>query len=165
LAPDQLKPLTIETRQRWPIPNEFREERPRVALNASVELFKSLFPDARFRSISATNNCVGLVVTQRRTWAFPEDLHKILADDGFRQLKGPHEAEMGDVVIYRDDRRTICHVGIVVDKNLAIDPVTPGDPLRVLSKWGADGEYIHDMSYVPELYGKPAEFWTDRRRA
>jgi hypothetical protein len=35
--------------------------------------------------------------------------------------------------------------------------------LMVLSKWGADGEYIHALGDVPALLGVPREFWTDRR--
>jgi len=37
------------------------------------------------------------------------------------------------------------------------------DLLTVLSKWGADGEYIHGASRVPAYLGTPAEYWTDRR--
>ncbi len=45
----------------------------------------------------------------------------------------------------------------------ATDARHPGDPLTVLSKWGGEGEYMHDMSDVPELFGTPAEFWTHRK--
>jgi hypothetical protein len=156
-------PLRIETRARWPIPNEFRREQNHVALKGAIELWDELLPNARFRSISAIYNCVGMVVAHRRSWAFPSDLHKVFRDDGFRRLGGPHESEIGDVVVYADDKGDVCHVGIVVSKNLVTDPQNPGDPLKVLSKWGAMGEYVHDMSYVPELLGKAIEFWTDRK--
>jgi len=105
---------------------------------------------------------MGMVVATRRTWIDPEHLIRILYEDGFRRLARPEDAETGDVVAYHDPNGEICHVGIVLRKNL-IDPGRPSDLLRVVSKWGADGEYIHDMTYVPQLLGVPAEYWTDRR--
>jgi len=157
------RPLKIETRARWEIPNEFRMEQHPSRLKSAVELWAQLKPEARFRSISAIYNCVGMVVTHRRAWAFPEDLRKILSDDGFKRLSGPEEAFIADIVIYQADKDEVAHVGILHDRNLALDSRNPGDPWKVLSKWGAFGEYIHDMSYVPELFGKPTEFWTDRK--
>jgi len=39
------------------------------------------------------------------------------------------------------------------------------DFLTVVSKWGADGEYIHGADKTPWIFsGKPAEYWTDRRK-
>src|SRR4051794_32760764 len=51
-------PLRIDTRARWPIPNEFRRERAQIALQASVQLFKSEFPEALLRSSTSIYNCV-----------------------------------------------------------------------------------------------------------
>ncbi|HKI34603.1 MAG TPA: hypothetical protein VKA46_22295 [Gemmataceae bacterium] len=160
--PQRDSPLLLETRGRWRIPNELRPERPMIALAESIRILGDAFPDARLRSITATYNCMGLVVASRRTWVDPEHLIRILREDGFRRLGSAAEAEPGDVVAYHDPDGEICHVGIVVQKNLAL-PSTPTDPLKVLSKWGADGEYLHDMSRVPYLLGVAAEFWTDRR--
>lgn len=160
--PQQEAPLLLETRARWQIPNETRPERPAVALAESIRILGEAFPDARLRSITAVYNCVGLVVASRRTWADPEHLIRVLREDGYRRLGGAAEAEPGDVVAYHDPDGEVCHVGIVVQKNLAL-PGTPTDSLKVLSKWGADGEYVHDLSRVPYLLGIPAEFWTDRR--
>jgi len=154
--------LELETRARWKIPNELRLERPKVALEASVAIFRASRPNARLRSLTATYNCVGLVVACRRTWVDPEHLVRILRDDGYRQLAGPEQAEIGDLVIYRDGANEVSHVGIVVRKKVLV-PGQQEEPLEVVSKWGADGEYIHDMSYVPKLLGKPVEFWTDRK--
>jgi len=74
---------------------------------------------------------------------------------------GAAEAQFGDVVVYRKDGE-ISHVGIVARKNLYI-PDDPQDPLVILSKWGQIGEYEHDLTDVPYLLGKPAEYWTDRK--
>lgn len=155
-------PLALETRSRWPIPNEPRLERPKVALDASIDLFRSLFPEAAPRSITATYNCIGLIVAGRRTWVDPEHLLRILKEDGYRRLPSAAEAEPGDVVVYHDSQGEVCHAGIVTGKNLLL-PGDSRDVLKVLSKWGADGEYVHDASRVPQLLGMPTEFWTDRR--
>lgn len=103
-----------------------------------------------------------MVIACRRTWVEPEHLFRVLTDDGFRRLNGEAETLIGDVVIYRDMEQEISHIAIVIGKNL-YNPEAPRDTLRVLSKWGADGEYEHDSTDVPELLGRPAEYWTDRR--
>ena len=155
-------PLSLETRARKPVPNEVKPERPKVALAASVALFKQLFPDAVLRSITATYNCIGLIVASRRVWVDPEHLIRVLQEDWHRQLRDATEAEPGDVVVYHDSNGEVCHAGIVVRKNVLI-PGQPADPLIVLSKWGADGEYSHGLSRLPSSLGTPAQFWTDRR--
>lgn len=55
-----------------------------------------------------------------------------------------------------------CHVAVVAWKNLLLAN-GQNDLLTVVSKWGADGEYIHGASKVPGFLGVPAEYWTDRR--
>jgi hypothetical protein len=154
--------LLLQTRARWQIPNELRPERNPAALRAAVEIVRGIAPDAILRSITATYNCVGMVVAARRTWVDPEHLVRILAEDGYRKLNGPNEAGLGDVVIYHDPQGAACHVGFVVRKKLLLSGGQE-DPLTVLSKWGADGEYIHGASKVPLWLGTPAEYWSDRR--
>jgi hypothetical protein len=157
-----IPPLALETRARRPIPNEVRLERPRIALDASANLFAGLFPQAWLRSLTAVYNCIGMVVANRRAWVDPSELIRILQEDGCRRLNAPEEAEFGDVVVYHDDGGQVCHAGIVVEKRILV-PGDAKDLLVVLSKWGADGEYVHDMSALPSLLGKAAQFWTDRR--
>lgn len=154
--------LEIETRARWKIPNEMRQELLAVVLRASLDIWSKARPDARLRSLTGTYNCIGMVVANRRTWVDPEHLLRILRDDGFRRLASEAEATTGDVVVYRSDDGEVCHAGIVLRKNL-YDPEAPRDTLVVLSKWGAEGEYEHDASDVPLLCGQPAEYWTDRK--
>ncbi|MFO0966832.1 MAG: hypothetical protein U0793_14765 [Gemmataceae bacterium] len=154
--------LILHTRDKWEIPNDLRPERPKVSLDAAVEIMRQRFPNNRFRSISNTYNCVGMVMCSRRVWAYPEDLAKILKDDGYEKLSGPEQTDYGDVVIYRDEDGEPTHVGIVIKKNLLVDGAE--DPLTILSKWGGDGEYIHESRQVPPEYGQLVECWTDRRR-
>ncbi len=159
---EEVESLLLETRDRWKIPNDFCCERNPAALRAARQLWEGLFPDIRFRSISGTYNCVGLVVASRRVIVLPEHLERILTGDGYRRLRGPEEAEHGDVVVYQDEEGAEpTHVGIVVRKNLISH--ADEDTLTILSKWGRDGEYEHKSRCVPEVYGRPTQYWTDRR--
>jgi hypothetical protein len=146
-----------------PIPNEPRRERAEISLRSSVDIMNQAHPNALLRSITATYNCVGLVVASRRTWVEPDHLLTILIQDGYQRLRGPEETEVGDMVVYRDGHGDVSHVGLVSRKRI-LDPRNGADYLQVLSKWGADGEYFHDLNDVPYLLGRPAEYWTDRKR-
>jgi hypothetical protein len=156
--------LLIETRAKWRIPNEMRLESSEVFFRESVRIWRAARPNARLRSLTSTYNCIGLVVACRRAWVDPEDLLRVLQDDGYRRLLGEAEAQAGDVVVYRNDHGEVCHAGIVVRKNL-YNPENRKDTLVVLSKWGAEGEYEHDASDVPVFCGHPSEYWTDRKEA
>jgi hypothetical protein len=72
------------------------------------------------------------------------------------------DADSGDVVVYHDPDGEPCHVAVVVRKNLAVAGEN-GDLLTVLSKWGADEEYVHEVTRLPFLLGRPAQSGTDRR--
>lgn len=154
--------LALQTRDGWDIRNELRSEAALVSLKAFNDVWTTKYPDLQVRSLTQTYNCGGMVFANRRVWVDPEDFHQILIRDGFRQLANSHDVERGDVVIYLDDSKAPCHVGLVLAKNV-YSPEYPRDPVLVLSKWGAAGEYIHDLLMVPDVYGKQVEFWTDRR--
>jgi cell wall-associated NlpC family hydrolase len=120
-------------------------------------------PHADLRSRgSAIYNCVGLVFASRRTSIEPSEIdQKILADDGYRRLGAAESPALGDVVIYRSGDGSISHVGIVASSgSVGAAPV-----IRVLSKWGPEGEYLHPLTHVPEVFGTPSEYWTDRHAA
>jgi hypothetical protein len=72
------------------------------------------------------------------------------------------DADSGDVVVYHGPDGEPCHVAVVVRKNLAVAGEN-GDLLTVLSKWGADGEYLHEATKLPVLLSRPAQYWTNRR--
>jgi hypothetical protein len=128
------------------------------SIKASIDLWRTLKPRAQLRSWSELYNCMGLVFGSRRTHIDIVSLRFILKEDGYRRLSGPDEANLGDVVVYADSVPR--HVGIVarIDVNLARGL----RELFVISKWGEDGEYLHEVKDVPELYGSPIEYWTDR---
>src|SRR5438874_2045743 len=87
--PKEIPSLVIQTREKWPIPNDLRPELSTQELRHWVQFWQGRFPNIRLRSVTNVYNCMGLVVACRRVWAYPEDLRKILVDDGYRQLRGP----------------------------------------------------------------------------
>ena len=101
---------------------------------------------------------MGLVFASRRTGIEPDHLGFIFTEDGFRQLDSEFQAEVGDVVVYKGPFGS--HVAIIVEieDNLACG----SRKLRVLSKWGRYGEYLHPINDVPDMLGKPSEYWTER---
>jgi len=148
--------LALETRTKWPIPNNTSKEKAPAALMASRELWKKLLPEATLRSLTATYNCVGMVFATRRSHINPDHVRDILEKDGFSKV--PDAAvKLGDLVLYCDGN-TVLHIGMV-----AATPSVDGHDTWVLSKWGDDGEYYHRLKYVPEIFGEPTEFWTHRK--
>lgn len=159
-----LRSLALQTRQGWDIPNLMHEERTSAELQRAVAFWRQSRPGASLRSISSVYNCMGLVFGSRRTCIDPEDLPRLLADDCYRKITSLSEVQCGDVVVYHDRHGEPSHVGLVWERNLII-PGHQEEPFKVLSQWGADGEYIHDWRDVPVLLGVPVEIWTDRRSA
>ena len=151
--------LALQARSGFHIPNERRRERPPIALLAAIELVREFHPDATLRSCSATYNCIGMVVASRRTTVEPSVLLRVLREDGHREIP-IEETATGDVIVYRYQDE-VTHAGVILSKNVVAS--LDADPMRVLSQWGADGEYEHDSLDVPDVYGRPAEYWTDRR--
>jgi len=154
--------IPLGTRKGTQIANETRQERSPLALQASTELWKEHRPEARLRSLTAVYNCIGLVFASRRTWVDTSEVEWILQEDEYRELRNDADAQSGDIVVYRSlHDGSVTHAGIIV--RLEPDVEKAVRHIYVLSKWGADGEYLHRVEDVPELLGSPAEFWTDRR--
>lgn len=94
-------------------------------------------------------NCHGLSFATRRGWL--NDVSTVLSEESYRKLEmGEDELISGDIIAYykrnRDGLR-INHTGIVcVDASRAInDYLDSGNDytIKVVSKWGALGEYLH----------------------
>jgi hypothetical protein len=93
-------------------------------------------------------NCVGMVFANRRTFIEPDHIHMILEDDDYATVDATHVTP-GDVVVYRSPKTgDIIHVGVVISKEVAFQART----IRVLSQFGRDGEYFHDLHDVPAPY-------------
>ena len=84
----------------------------------------------------------------------------ILEDDEYRRLRSESELTIGDLVVYRGSMNEVTHVGVIsrIDLNLVLGR----HRTFVLSQWGRDGEYIHEINDVSPYLGNVSEFWTDR---
>jgi len=151
--------IPLSTKLGTHIENERRRESSPDARRASVRKWATEFPDAKLRSLTATYNCFGMVFANRRAWVFEDQLPLVRDEDGYRLVATP---AVGDIVVYR--RTTdIEHVGIAVEVRPNVESGTW--EVIVLSKWGVEGEYFHRETRVPQLFGRPAEYWTDRVEA
>jgi len=151
--------ISLATSKNRPIPNTRLPERPSQALFAAKRLHAK--GSRQLRSLRATYNCVGMVFANRRTFIEPEEIPAILQDDEYVEIIQAADVMPGDVVVYQN-RATgaIVHVGIV----LAAEGVFETRRIRVLSQFGRDGEYIHDLHDIPEFYGQPVfRFYSERR--
>ena len=153
--------IPLSTRRSTHIRNETRPEMPPEQLKAAIELLNATFPNASLRSATARYNCMGLVFASRRTHIDIELLSMILREDGYHKLTRKGDVVVGDLVVYRNHHAEVTHVAVVIEKTM---DVAHGEvELKVLSKWGLNGEYIHDAGYIPFYLGKPSEYWTDRK--
>ncbi len=153
--------LPLFAKDGWSIPNEIGQEWNPIQRREIVK-FAPQLPSARLRSVSGVYNCAGLVFASRRTVIYRmELLYEILRHDGYRKIGPPPVAMEGDVVIYvEDDTGQPAHIGIIMKIEPRIADAT--FDTTVLSKWGLHGEYIHRLECVPEIHGKPKEFWSER---
>lgn len=163
LDPYSLKLFTLGNRTF--VENEMPEEdRNPVALREARDIWVSIFPDLKPRSLTAMYNCAGMVFASRRTCVKNmKDIDIILVDDGYRRVNDERDVDIGDVVVYRNTKLVPRHVGLVCEKTLILDLARPPFDIWVMSQWGDDGEYRHRLKDVPELFGDQIEFWSDRK--
>lgn len=141
-------------------------ERPRQAMKEAERFAKKGRISVETRSLSATYNCVGMVLASRRAVVSPDLVAWILFEDGYRLLDPTETHSRGDVVLYFDESDPVpVHMGVVAERKR---PITAGGmgigsiETWVLSQWGRDGEYLHKLKDVPTAYGTRIEYWTDR---
>lgn len=153
--------LPLASKKGKTIQNERRLEALPERLRAAVAVWERLIPNAQIRSISYTYDCVGMVFAARRTWVDTDQLPMILDDDGYQPLKSSERPEPGDIVLYKNQRSEITHAGVVLEVKPVVK-IADWD-VKILSKWGGDGEYVHSPSDVPTSYGNSWEYWTERQ--
>jgi hypothetical protein len=139
-------PIAAQTRSGTHILIEESPELPAGRLKAYVS-YRQQFPDnLERRAATATYNCYGMALVNRRGWVSGDDIDLILNADGYRLLRLREEAAPGDIVVYNEEGQTT-HVAIIMEfRQLA----PGGNSLPwVLSKWGAGPEYLHNASRSP----------------
>jgi len=152
--------IALSTSKNRRIPNQRMPERSPESMHAAKQLHAK--GSRQLRSLRSTYNCVSMVFANRRTFIEPEQIPMILQDDEYIEVR-PDDLMPGDVVLYKDpDTEDIKHVGLV----LAAEMMFETKRIRVLSQFGRDGEYIHDLDDVPNFYGKTVvRFYSESRKA
>jgi hypothetical protein len=153
--------LRLYTRRNRFVRNERRGAASVERMTQAVKIMQQGHPNARLRSAASTYNCMGLVFANRRTWIDPDQWEIVRDDDGYRKLDASEEPFPGDVVLYREGAE-LTHVAVIttVEPNLQ----QAAWAIEVISQWGMDGEYLHEMTDVPRLLGVPVEIWTERAK-
>jgi hypothetical protein len=92
-------------------------------------------------------DCSGWIFTGGHFWLTEEEstITVILEDNGYGEVK---EAQVGDLVVYRDGSGASVHFGIVRAAH-------PDVPVLVESKWGDYGLFLHPVTAHPYPNGHP----------
>ena len=150
----------VYTRRVRRIPNERRQEQNPQRLRAAFEMFSKRL-SVRLRSATGVYSCVGLVFASRRTWIDIDHVDWILTEDEYVRIEDQTKIVPGDLILYRNSRGEPTHIGVLIRRKEDIEAA--GFKMTILSQWGSDGEYTHDINDVPELLGYPSEFYSERK--
>ena len=126
-----------------------------------IAAFRTRFPCAwQRRPPSGQYNCHGLSFANRRTGIYdPTAVEKVLKDDGYRTIKR-EEVEPGDLVVYYVGDE-VTHSGVVLEVVQGAPETPTLRELKIVSKWGQAGEYIHRTLEGPYAQ-HDLTYWTDR---
>lgn len=101
-------------------------------------------------------DCVGMIFSNRRAWIGTDKIHDILKSDGYCKID-EHQLSIGDIVLY-SAYQEFTHIGMITymrtEKGIK--------DIRVLSKWGHAGEFVHHLHVVPRNIGTVSEYWSER---
>lgn len=156
MNPSPGRGLRVQAYDEWDIPNWIDPD----PSPGYVALARQGIPDhmSRMRTVlgppSGRYNCHGLVFASRRTNIPPVgtsvDIHALLLRDRYRQVAEP---EIGDIIVYRDNREVV-HTGIII----RIETVGGLKVPLVWSKWGSLEECVHAERQCPDGGGS-IEYW------
>ncbi|MDX1984553.1 MAG: hypothetical protein SFV51_30055 [Bryobacteraceae bacterium] len=136
------------------------KQRPYEAMMAAKKISLEGHGRRQLRSLNATYNCVGMVFANRRTCIDADHVPMILKDDGYVEVLDLEKVVAGDVIVYEDPQTCeVLHVGRVVSNQ----KIFSERQIRILSQFGRDGEYFHDHTDIPQVYGKHFKFYSERR--
>ncbi len=126
-----------------------------------IAAFRKRFPRAwQRRPPSGQYNCHGLSFANRRTGIHDQTaVEKVLEDDGYRAIRLA-EVEPGDLVVYYVGDE-VTHSGVVLEVVTGAPETPTLRELKIVSKWGQAGEYIHRTREGPYAQ-HDLMYWTDR---
>jgi hypothetical protein len=150
--------IQLSTKKNTFIKNERRRGRANQSMEAAREIHSREHLSLKIRSLSSEYNCMGLTFASRRTWIDTDQLELILNEDGYRKVD-ENDAMPGDLLLYLKGN-DFTHIAIIIEHEY--DPRESNFMTRVVSQWGADGEYLHKAHDVPDSFGKPKEIWSER---
>lgn len=166
---EQQKP--IFARSGWEIPQPHLDEIRSENRNQSIELMRirtqalldsmarNHKQNLKLRSLSPfMYNCVGMIFCNRRAWINIDHIYDILKEDGYTKIP-PENAMVGDVVVYTQNDIP-SHVGLVTTVHESVGNILN---MRVLSKWGKDGEIEHHLEDVPQFCGQPTAYYSEKQ--
>ncbi len=165
LAEDSKRRLVAYTRSGWPItvprfaradkiPSKEHSGLVEIRTEALVDLMReNEKTNVKILSVSEDQyNCVGMIFCSRTADVDIRHIDEILKQDGYNVIE-KKKVVAGDLVLYTFQKK-YSHVGM-------ISCVSELD-LRVISKWGKDGEFEHEYRDVPFHLGIPTDFYTTR---
>ena len=123
-----------------------KNELEKIKKEIPSQLEKEIVQASAFDS---TYNCVGYVFSSGRVWIHPDQVYKVLSDDEYITVDY-NDVKPGDLAIYEDSRTfSVQHIGLVV--------IAEKDDyflkIRILSKWGNLGLFIHPPQVFTSLHG------------
>ena len=158
---DDKKSIELATSKGTRIRNWQRREQPVEALLDAARFATEGHHGRVLRSLTSRYNCIGMAFANRRTCIEPTEVPLILKDDEYVEVRRVADVMPGDLVVY-EDVDGISHVAVVVSN---VSRLQDGDStIQVVSQWGSDGEYLHEYRDIPPLLGKPARFYSERRK-
>jgi hypothetical protein len=104
----------------------------------------------RLAPASDVCNCHGWVFTGGRYWMSPDDVERILVDNGYQPVSDPRP---GDLAIYR--------AGQVITHTALVRTAGGGSPVLVEGKWGWMGVFLHPVG--DSCYGTNYTFYRGPR--
>lgn len=151
--------IHLETRRGNTIPTFRAEPHPPVKMKAGDSMHRSSHPNIKLRSLDSSYNCIGMVFAFRRAWIEPCQVPKLLRDDEYQRVSR-QQTMPGDLVVYYHQDK-ISHMGIIlgIERDLANAELN----ILVLSKWGYDGEYLHQERDVPRQYGNTLVYFSEKK--
>ena len=167
LAKDVKRRLVAYTRSGWPItvprfpradliPSKEHDGLVEIRTTELVDLMKE--NNKRNLKVLSTSeyeyNCVGMIFCSRSANVDIKHVDEILRHDGYNMIQ-KDEVVPGDLILYTFEDK-FSHIGMV--------SCFSSFDLRVISKWGKDGEVEHEYREVPVHLGVPACFYTARAK-
>ncbi|MCK4578558.1 MAG: hypothetical protein KAU50_07190 [Candidatus Marinimicrobia bacterium] len=155
--------IRLDTKQGNRIQNFQRMEANPAQMRAWTKFIQDQCNRAELRSSTSVYNCVGMVLSSRRTWIDIDIVGWILNQDSYILLSGVAEARPGDLVVYKDTHsKEYAHIGMFLGERLLLEGSNQTE-MWVISQFGNFGEWIHPIDHVLPTWKGGIEIWTDRK--